>query len=86
MPLCVSSSPEWGFVFVEGAVAEHGVEHVAASACECDEGLVVALPLSDFAVVVGARDGVAESRGSGKEQRAFEDLVAASRGVLAANG
>ena len=67
------------------AVAEHGVEHVAASACECDEGLVVAFALGDFPVVVGTGDGVAESRESGKEQRAFEDLVAAPRGVLAAN-
>ena len=68
------------------AVAEHGVEHVAASACECDEGLVVALALGDLAVVVGTGDGVAESRESGKEQRAFEDFVASFGGVLATDG
>ena len=54
VPLCVSSSLEWFLVFVEGAVAEHGVEHVASSPGEGDEGLVVTFPLGDFPVVVGA--------------------------------
>jgi hypothetical protein len=63
---------------VEGAVAEHGVEDVAAPSGEGDEGLVVAFALGDLAVVVGAGERVAE-RGEGvEEQGSFEDLVPAS--------
>lgn len=54
MPLCLLSRGELVVGLVEGAVAEHGVEDVAASAGEGDEGLVVAFALGDFAVVVGA--------------------------------
>jgi hypothetical protein len=70
---------------VEGAVAEHGVEDVAAPASEGDEGLVVAFALGDFAVVVGAGDGVAERGERGEEQGPFEDLVPAARGMFAPN-
>ncbi len=41
------------FVLVEGAVAHHGVEDVAASSGEGEQGLVVLLPLGDLPVVVG---------------------------------
>jgi hypothetical protein len=41
VPLCGLSSSEGVVVLVEGAVAEHGVEDVAASAGEGDEGLAV---------------------------------------------
>ena len=48
------SSGELAVGLIKRSVAEHGVEDVAASAGEGDEGLVVAFALSDFAVVVGA--------------------------------
>lgn len=32
----------WGGFCVEGSVAEHGVEHIGASSCQGDDGLVVA--------------------------------------------
>ena len=47
------SSGELVVGLVEGAVAEHGVEDVAASSIEGDEGLVVLFALGDRAVVVG---------------------------------
>lgn len=75
----------WCPRLVEGAVAEHGVENVAASSGESDKGLVVAFALSDFAVVVGARDRIAEGGEGGEKQRPLQDLVSASGGVLAAN-
>jgi hypothetical protein len=48
------SSGELVVWLVQGAVAEHGVEHVATASGEGDEGLVMAFALSDFPVVVGA--------------------------------
>ena len=54
VPLCGLSSSKLVLGFVECAVAEHGVEDVAASAGEGDEGLVMAFALGDLAVVVGA--------------------------------
>ena len=47
------SSRELMVGLIEGAVAQHGIEDVAASSGEGDEGLVVALALGDPAVVVG---------------------------------
>ena len=67
-------------------VSEHGVEDVGAAAGEGDEGFVVLLLLSSFAVVVGPGDGVAQGRERGQEEGAFEDLVAAAGWVLAADG
>lgn len=52
--LCGLSSSELMFSLTEGAVAEHGEEHVAASSGEGDESLVVPFALRDFPVVVGA--------------------------------
>lgn len=58
VPLLLLSSRESGlmmsFVLVEAASAEHGVEHVATSSCERDDGLVMAFALADFPVVIGA--------------------------------
>ena len=57
VPLCRLSSDEgwWrGSRFVEGAVAEHGVEDVGSASGEGDEGLIVARALRHLAVVVGA--------------------------------
>ena len=48
------SSGELMVSLIKGAVAEHGVENVATSSGEGDEGLVVAFAWGDFAVVVGA--------------------------------
>jgi hypothetical protein len=61
---------------IEGAVAEHREEDVAASSGESDEGLVVAFALGYRAVVIGAGDRVAQRRERGEEQRPFEELVA----------
>ena len=41
----------WGVV--EGDVAEHGEEHVAAAPGEGDQGLIVALPFCSLPVAVG---------------------------------
>ncbi|SEI26915.1 hypothetical protein SAMN05192544_107830, partial [Paraburkholderia hospita] len=49
VPLCDSSSGRGGFWLVEGAVAQHGEQHVAASSSESDERLIVALALLDLA-------------------------------------
>lgn len=65
---------------VVGLVAEHGVEDVAASAGEADEGGVVFLAFGAFAVVVGAAGRVCEG---GEEEGAFEFAVAAAGGVFA---
>jgi hypothetical protein len=54
VPLCCLSSGEAMVGLIEGAVAEHGEEDVAAAPREGDEGLVVAFALGDLAVVVGA--------------------------------
>ncbi len=40
------------FVLVEGAVAHHGVEDVAASPGEGEQDLVVLLPLAKLAVAI----------------------------------
>jgi hypothetical protein len=54
---------------VEGFVAEHGVEDVAASSCEADEGGVVFLAFGSFAVVVGAAGGKYSSlKGRGRSR------------------
>lgn len=41
--LCDSSSIRGGFWLVEGAVRQHGEQHVAASSGKSDERLIVAL-------------------------------------------
>ena len=76
---CLSSRCGCGGL-VEGAVAEHGVQDVAASSGEADEGGVVAFALGAFAVVVGAADGVVEGGQRGQEQRSFEFAVAGPGG------
>ena len=75
-----------GRVLVEGSVAEHGEEDVAAASGEGDEGLVVALAFGAFAVVVGPRRRVVQGGEGGEEQGAFEFLVARAGWVLAADG
>ena len=47
------SSGECVVGLIEGAVAEHGVEGVAAASGEGDESLIVGLALGDLAVGVG---------------------------------
>lgn len=58
VPLILLSSRESGlmmsFGLVDAPSAEHGVEHVATSPCERDDGLVMAFALGDFPVVIGA--------------------------------
>jgi len=48
------SSGELVFGLIQGAVAKHGEEDVAAVSGEGDEGLVVAFALRDLAIIVGA--------------------------------
>ena len=52
MPLCGSSSIRGGFRLIEGAVTQHGEQHVAATSGKSNERLVVALALLDLAGVV----------------------------------
>ena len=45
VPLCGSSSVRGGFRLIEGAVTQHGEQHVAATSGESNERLIVALVL-----------------------------------------
>lgn len=54
VPLWLSSSCRVERGLVEGAVAEHGEEHVDASSGEGDQGCDVVLALAALPVVVGA--------------------------------
>ena len=67
------------------AVAQHGVQDVAAAAREADQGGVVLLALAAFAVVVRPRGRVVQCGERGEEHRSFEVFVAASGGVLTAD-
>jgi hypothetical protein len=69
-------------VSVVGAVAEHGVEDVAAAASQADESGVVLLALSPFAVVVGPAGRVVQGSERGEEERAFELAVPGPGGML----
>ena len=60
---------EWFGRFVEGAVAEHGEQDVAAAPGEGDEGLVVPFALGAFAVVVGPGHGVVQGGEGGEGRR-----------------
>lgn len=62
---------------VGGSITQHGEQDVAAAARKRDQSLVVTLALADFALVVGAGDGIAQCGKSREEQRALEYLVAA---------
>ncbi len=78
MPLCPSSSGGWGLGLVEGAVAEHGVDEVAAASGQGDQRLVVFFALGAFAVLVGPRERVFQGGEGREEQGAFEDFVASA--------
>ena len=54
VPLWFSSSRRGGWCLVEGAVAEHGEEHVDAASGKGDEGRDVVFPFAALLVVVGA--------------------------------
>lgn len=60
MPLCVSSSVRGGFRLVEGAVAQHGEQHITTSSGESDERLIVAFSLLDLAGVIAPRDRISQ--------------------------
>src|SRR6056297_1161662 len=65
-------------VFAEGLpVSENGPEHVHASPCEGDDGLVVAFSLGTLPVVEGAAVSASEGGECGLVEDAFEGLVAA---------
>lgn len=65
---------------------EHGVEDVAASSGQADEGGVVFLAFGSLAVVVGAAGRVVWRGERGQEQRSFEFVVAGAGGVFTADG
>jgi hypothetical protein len=82
----LSSGGLRGRCLVEGLVAEHGVQDVAAASGQADEGCVVFLAFGSFAVVVGAVDRVGQGGEGSEEEGAFEFAVAAAGGVLALDG
>lgn len=86
MPLCDSSSGRGGFWLVEGAVAQHGEQYVAASSGESDERLIVTLALLDLARVIVPRDRVSQGSESREEECSPEYLVAPSGRVFATDG
>ena len=63
-----------GSWLVETTGPKHRVEHVTTSACERDQGLVMAFTLSDLAVVICAGLWVLERSKSGKKQGPFQHL------------
>ena len=48
---------------VKCPVAQHGEQHVASAPCEGNEGLIVSLPLTDLAGVVGPGERIAQRLG-----------------------
>lgn len=73
-----------GWFLVEGAVFEHAVDYVAASAREADDGGVVVFALFAFALVAGDGRRVFGGRDEqGLSQRVPEAFVAPSGGSLA---
>jgi hypothetical protein len=75
-----------GLSAIKCSIAQHGKQHVTASSCQRDKGLVVTLSLADLSRVVGARDGISKCCESGQEQRALKSLVPSSGGTLTADG
>src|SRR5918998_1038109 len=71
-----------GGCLVEGLVAEHGVEDVAAASGQADQGGVVFFAFGSFAVVVGAAGRVGQGGEGGQEEGAFEFAVAGAGGVF----
>jgi len=82
VPIWLSSRGRFG-VAVVGAVAEHGVEDIAAAAGQADQGGVVLLALGPLAVVVGPAGRVGQCGEGGEKERAFELTVAGPCRVLA---
>ena len=89
VPLCgVSSGCGWfrGWLrVVEGSVADHGVQGEDAAVGQGEQGLVVALALVPFALVVGTGDGISQGGEGGQEHGVFESLVAGAADALAAD-
>ena len=80
VPLLLLSSGESCLLLHSGLVKtpgpEHRVEHVASTAREGNERLVMAFALGDFPVVIGAGFGMTERSEGREEQGTFQDLVA----------
>lgn len=75
-PMFLSSS--FGcFLFVEGAVFEHGVEDVAATSGQAHDGGVVFFAFAAFALVVGAGERVVAAGypGVGRKRAFFKALL-----------
>ena len=70
------SSSLGGDRVVEGPIAQHGEQDVAATPSESDQGLVVAFALTDLAIVVRAGYRAAQCSERREEQRSLEHLVA----------
>jgi RND family efflux transporter MFP subunit len=71
---------------VEGAVAQHGEQHVAASSGKGNERLIVALALLDFARVIVPRDWISQGSKGREEERFLEYLVAPPGRAFATDG
>lgn len=69
---------------VQRPVPEHGEQDITAPPSERDEGLIVALALTDFASVVRPRDRVAQRCERRQEQRSL--VVCFSFGMDARHG
>ena len=70
---------------VSWLVAGHGVQGGDAAVGQGEQGLVVALALVPFALVVGAGDGICQGGEGGQEHGVFESLVAGAADALAAD-
>ena len=71
---------------VKRAIAQHGEQDVTATSCKRDEGLVMALSLTDLAGVVGPGDRIAQIGEGRQEHRAFELFIPASGRLLTSDG
>lgn len=62
-----SSSARGGFWLIEGAVTQHGDQHVAPPSGKSSERLIVALALLDLASVIVPRDRISQAS-KGREE------------------
>lgn len=67
---------------VQGAIAQHRVEHIRAAACQSDQGLVMALALGSLAVAVRPRGRMLQRSEGREEQGPLQALVAPAGHVL----
>ncbi len=71
---------------IKSPIAQHRIQHIAASAGQSDKRLIVPLALADLAVAVSPGDGIAQRREGRQEHGPFQDPVASPGGMLATDG